>query len=229
MTFDKSRFCMATALLVCLVGAGYTQGDTKTRTQKDEQRLTATMPAAHVDAAETDKILAGWMDENQRAARKLIEKYGQPNEATPYRLVWWNNGPWKYSMLENVQIPHDFPTMHHDMLKQAIDFRVPPNFIDDLNVFDGSIVVERTKGELSARCDKEEANFLAINLAHDIIERKHTINAARKFYAETIKQLMEDKLDDKHRPYVMGFIFPLPAGEQGDRDKPAAPLKGGGG
>jgi hypothetical protein len=31
------------------------------------------------------------------------------------------------------------------------------------------VIVERTKGELSARCEGEEANFLAINLAHQIV------------------------------------------------------------
>lgn len=76
-----------------------------------------------------------------------------------------NNGPWKRSELVNEEIQHDFPKPHHDMLKQAIAWKVPAGKFDDLAEYDGSIIVERTKGEVAARCDKEEANFLAINLA----------------------------------------------------------------
>jgi hypothetical protein len=51
--------------------------------------------------------------------------------------------------------------------------------------YDGSVIVERTKGEISARCDKEEMNFLAINLGNDVVTGKKDVDAARKFYADT--------------------------------------------
>ena len=44
----------------------------------------------------------------------------------------------------------------------------PPEVLD-LARFDGSVIVERTRGEIGARCDKEEMNYLALNLAHDIV------------------------------------------------------------
>jgi hypothetical protein len=51
----------------------------------------------------------------------------------------------------------------------VIDYRVPIKFFTLLAQFDGSVVAERTAGELSARCHDEEANNLALNLAHDIV------------------------------------------------------------
>ncbi len=43
---------------------------------------------------------------------------------------------------------------------------------EDLAMFDGSVIVERTKDEISARCDKEEMNLLALNLANDVAAGK---------------------------------------------------------
>lgn len=40
--------------------------------------------------------------------------------------------------------------------------------------------VERTRGELAARCDKEEMNYLALNLANDIATGKVDVDEARR-------------------------------------------------
>ena len=50
--------------------------------------------------------------------------------------------------------------------------------------FDGSVVAERTAGEVSARCHDEEANNLALNLAHDIVTGEKTVDEARAYYAK---------------------------------------------
>ncbi len=69
-------------------------------------------------------------------------------------LMWRNNGPWKWTRISRETIPHSFPMPHPDLLEQAIDYRVPVDMFDDLARYDGSVIAERTKGELSARCDK---------------------------------------------------------------------------
>ena len=43
-----------------------------------------------------------------------------------------------------------------------------------LAAYDGSVVVNRTNGEYQPRCDLEAANFLALNLAHEIILGKRS-------------------------------------------------------
>ena len=145
----------------------------------------------------------------------MLEKYGAPAEATPTRLIWFNNGPWKRTIILKEETPHNFPMPHMDVMEQVINYRVPPDKFDNLARYDGSVIVERTRGEMSARCDKEEANFLALNLAHDIISGRRGVVAAREFYAEQIQELMAGRKG----PYVTGLIFDVPRGNVGFRDR----------
>ena len=150
----------------------------------------------------------------------MIGKYGQPQEVTANRLIWHNNGPWAYSKLVNEEIPHNFPVPHTDMLVQAVAYRIDSAKADELLEYDGSLILERTKGEIGARCDKEEANFLAINLANDIANKRRSVQDARRHYAESIAALMKGKPNE----YVQGFTFEVARSDQGDRDKPAGPV-----
>ena len=45
-------------------------------------------------------------------------------------------------------------------------------------------MVERTAGEVSARCHDEQANFLALNLMNDIVTGKKSVAEARRYYGE---------------------------------------------
>ena len=162
-----------------------------------------------------EKIMANWPAQPKKSAEKIIAKYGKPQEATASMLVWHKNGPWKRTVVGRVESPHDFPKPHMDLMVQTIDYRVPPEKLSALSAYDGSVFVERTVGELSARCDKEEANFLAINLAHDIITGKRTPEEARKFYTEAV--IAMDK--GEKPPYMQALQFEVSKGGTGDRDK----------
>jgi len=162
-----------------------------------------------------EDVIANWKDQPKKIGKKLIEQYGQPDEITNERLVWHQNGPWKRSELINEEIPHHFPEPHHDSLLQAIAYRVPPEATSQLLQFDGSVVVERTRGELAARCDDERANYLALNLAHEIIIRKKSVDEARRFYAEAVQQ-------KKHQEYLERFLFSVPTTDQADPDEPVS-------
>ncbi len=167
------------------------------------------------------QVIRGWKATPSEVAQKMIGKYGEPNEVTANRLIWHNNGPWKITELVNEEISHDFPMPHKDMLYQAINYRIDPAKADALLNYDGSIILERTKGEIAARCDKEEANFLAINLANDVATGKKSVADARRFYAETIMAMMKE---NKVGEYLKGFQFKVPSADQGDRDKPFGPM-----
>jgi hypothetical protein len=45
-------------------------------------------------------------------------------------------------------------------------------------------MIDRTAGEISAGCHDEQANNLALNLAHDIVTGQKTAAEAREYYAE---------------------------------------------
>ena len=137
-----------------------------------------------MDDRRGSEIVEGWPDESKEAAKLVLEKYGEPQEATESQLVWHRVGPWKRVVASKAFWKHDFPAPHYDSVESVLDFRVPPEHFSALAEFDGSVVAERTAGEVSARCHDEEANSLALNLAHDIIMGEKTVDEARAYYAK---------------------------------------------
>jgi len=69
---------------------------------------------------------------------------------------------------------------HQDVLEEAVMMKVSPDKVDELTRFDGSLTVKRTEGIVAARCDREEMNIAALNLANDIVTGKKTVDQARK-------------------------------------------------
>ena len=171
--------------------------------------------AAVVDARIVEAIVAEWPAMSKQGANEIIGKYGPPNEATDSRLIWYNNGPWKRTICYRDEVPHHFPNPHSDVVESVIDYRVPPEMFSELAKFDGSVVVERTKGEVSARCDMEAANFLAINLMHEIVSGQLTAEQARKVYTETAAAYVVSR----SAPLAEAFQFQLPQDETNDTDQ----------
>jgi hypothetical protein len=152
-----------------------------------------------------DQILAHWDEPQQKGAAKIIRKYGLPQEAIPSRLIWYNNGPWKRTVVHRDAVPHCFPTSHTDFLEQTINYRTPPEVFDCIAMYDGSVYPDRTKGEVSAVCDKEEMNTLSLNLLHEIVIGKRTVEQAKRFYAETAANFLFHKISS---PYIERLLLP---------------------
>lgn len=165
----------------------------------------ASQPHAAKPTKETvQQMIKGWPETSRFAALQMIQKYGQPAEATPTRLVWFDNGPWKRTVVTNQPTNHDFPMPHQDVMEQTISYKVPPDKFDELAAYDGSVYVDRTRGELSARCDLEAANFIALNLAHDVVTGKRSVEDARKEYADLVVAKMTGK---GSVPYAEKLVF----------------------
>lgn len=163
----------------------------------------------------TNEYTEGWPENSKKAAKSIIDKYGEPDESTKSMLIWNNTGPWKKIIVYREEVEHLFPMEHKDVLEQVIDFKVPLDKYDDLASYDGSVIIERTKGEISARCDKEAANYLALNLANDIINGERNIQDARKFYHETIMKVMKGETPE----YTKKLMFEAHQ-NSADPDKP---------
>lgn len=159
--------------------------------------------------------IENWPETAKEAAEAMHDKYGPPDEATATRWIWHENGPWKQTIVYAEEVDHRFPMPHKDVMEQFVDYDVPVEKFDELAAYDGSVIVERTAGVMSARCDKEAANFLAINLAHEVATDERTVEEARQFYADTIKGLMRGESS----PYTEGFIFEVAAADTGDPDE----------
>jgi len=150
-----------------------------------------------------EAMIATWPEVPRNVANQMIAKYGQPEGVTPSRLIWQNRGPWREIIVYREEIPHNFPKPHTDLLEQTINYQVPVEMFDDLAAYDGSVIAERTAGTLAARCDMEAANFLALNLANDIVTGKKTVQEARQAYGEAIQALMRGEKP----PYTQGLQF----------------------
>lgn len=163
-----------------------------------------------------ESILANWPAKPDEIARTMMAKYGPPQDACQTHLVWFNNGQWKTTVVYRDGIAHYWPSVHEDYLEQTISFKVDPALYDDIATFDGSVTAERTSGDLTARCDYEAANFLAINLARDIAVGEITAIEARDIYIEAAMLYR----DGQAHPYMQGIMFEIPTEYQGEPDKP---------
>jgi hypothetical protein len=160
------------------------------------------------------EIIAEWPEESREAAQLVIDKYGEPHEASDSFLVWHKVGAWKRIVASKVFWEHNFPAPHYDSVESVLDYRVPIEFLTPLAEYDGSVVVERTTGEVSARCHDEEANNLALNLMHDIVTRAKTVAEARGYYA---KEFL-DYRRKQPTPYMEKLRFE-PSGKTADPDE----------
>jgi len=163
---------------------------------------------------ETMRVIADWPEESREAAQLVIDKYGDPDEATPTQLTWHDVGPWKRIVASRAFHQHDFPAPHIDAVESVINYRVPPEKFTALARFDGSVIVERTAGEVSARCHDEEANFLALNLMHDIVTGAKSAEEARSYYAKEFA----DYRRKRPTPYMQGLRFEPAAEGSADPD-----------
>jgi hypothetical protein len=126
-----------------------------------------------------------------------------PTEITETQLTWHNPGPWKRMVASKAFYQHNFPAPHIDAVESVIDYHVPVDKFTPLAEFDGSVVVERTVGEVSARCHDEQANFLALNLMHDIVTSAKSTQEARNYYAKEFA----DYRRKKPTPYMERLRF----------------------
>jgi hypothetical protein len=154
----------------------------------------------------------GWPADSRQAAQVLVKKYGEPDEACHSTLTWDTPGPWKRIVAHREASAHNFPAPHLDLIECFFEFRVPPWKVTDLVRFDGSVVVYRTLGEISARCHDEEANFLALNLAYDIIAGKRSVDDARRYYAQEFLNYRKKV----PTPYMKGLKFEPRSSEDPD-------------
>ncbi len=136
--------------------------------------------ALTVPQADVDAIIESWPAAPRKVVEETIKKYGLPNEATPTLLIWHDSGPWKRTIITSDETAHDFPTPHTDYISQTINYDVPVEKLPELAEFDGSLIVYRTAGQVTASCDNEPANLLAVNLMHEIVEGRLTAEGARK-------------------------------------------------
>lgn len=159
-------------------------------------------------------IIDSWPEAPKMTAAQLLEHYGPPHEATPTKMFWYGIGPWSKMELTADHVVHNFPTPHVDYFTQYVSYPVPPARAADLAAFDGSVIVDRTAGQLGSRCDHEAFNTLTLNLAVEIIEGKRNVEDARELYAQTAAAYVMGR----DAPYAERLLF-TPVTDAADPDE----------
>ncbi len=181
----------ALVLTACASGASGTTRMESAGTLENDRRTVSTM-------------VAGWPAKQRETVALMTAKYGEATVTGDRMLEWYGTGPFVKTSLARDEVAHNFPMPHIDYLTQTVKHSVPANKLADLYEYDGSVYYHRTRGELSAQCDVEEMNNLALNLAHDVITGKRTPADARAYFAKTA---MAFKQGDKSSPYTQGLMF----------------------
>ncbi|HEY4211085.1 MAG TPA: hypothetical protein VGM84_06375 [Steroidobacteraceae bacterium] len=174
-------------------------------------------------AAWAQKNLEGWPKITIALATALLEKYGAPESNTPEQVNWSHNGPWNRTILYREGPQHNFPRPHRDILEQAVSYKVPPEKIADLVRYDGSLGVDRTRGELSVHCDTEEHNILTLNIADDIVKGERNVDQALTYHAQVIRGL--ETHDPQAYAEKLRFKLPKAAADTADPADEAALLR----
>jgi hypothetical protein len=183
--------------------------------------FSASMAQAEIPKSYTkDEVLkhvSSWSKEAKDAAAFMINKYGVPSGVTPAMVVWNDVKPFKRSVLYKEAVVHKFPMEHKDVLEHFIDYKITDaKKVMEIWNFDGSVILERTKGEMSARCDREEANVLALNLADQIATGKTSVESARMEYGRQIMALK----DGSPKELTQKLVFTPASSAAGDADMP---------
>jgi hypothetical protein len=105
-------------------------------------------------------------------------------------------------------------TLRREELKD-IDYRVPPELAHLILQSDGSILVDRTRGEVAGRCDAEATNVLGLNMVHELVTGKRTVQEAR----HTSEQNTVAYNAGRDAPYAQRLLFEVPRSGTKDLDE----------
>jgi hypothetical protein len=147
-------------------------------------------------------VIANWYTYSEVSAMKLMEEYGPPDQIESSRLVWNDKGPWKRIAVWDV-VPYYDSNLGPDNLEEAVDYPVEPAQRQTLAAFDRHVHVSKDGSELAGRYASEELNFLALNLAHDVLAGLKNPAQARAFSDRTL----EFSSEGKSSRYTQGLIF----------------------
>jgi hypothetical protein len=169
------------------------------------------------------KSLAAWPESTRRLGAQLVTKYGQPAEVTARQITWVSNGPWVRTTLYKEGAQHNFAATHRNVLEQAVLYKVPVDKLAELAAFNRSVVPDLARGELASFSDSEELNFLALNVADDIVRGERTAEQARTYYAQIVRaKMIKEPERDLQK---LKFTPAKSAAETADRDEVAPLIK----
>ncbi len=145
--------------------------------------------------------VSDWPPLARRAAELIADRYGLPDVVSANELVWNDNGPWK-----KTAVHRRGPADSGEVIEQSVDYDVPRGKAAAVAKMDLGLKIDGAHGEISVAGVSEDANFLAVNLAVEVINGVKTPKEARDFYSRTLALMGEGKSS----MYTQGLLFPRP-------------------
>lgn len=169
--------------------------------KKDQQTTNQTASTDNVQTKNLNQdafnransLTSGWPASSMQAARDMISKYGDPHETTSDSLVWRNVAPFRKIIVHKEVYSHRFPLLHQNSLEHVVDYKAPQGKVDDIWRYNGSIVLDRTKGTMSSYAENEAMNILSLNLAHKVLTGAMSADAARITYGKETMDFLNGK------------------------------------
>jgi hypothetical protein len=202
MKINLGRSVLMTALLggAATAAAPRARADGGIPPGQDSEWIETKGPAS---SQTPETTIRDWPPLARAQARAMIEKYGEPQAFGPRALVWRRNEPWDVTAVFNHTWVHSEANQDKDFLKQAIGYVVPQDKADELRRFDPRLTFNLDTNELAFQSDSEATNFLALNLADEIITGRRSVENARDFFRKTEALEMSGKSSN----YLNGFLF----------------------
>jgi hypothetical protein len=146
--------------------------------------------------------IMNWYTFSQVSALKLIAEYGPPDRIESSQLVWINQGPWEITSVWDTQ-PNDDTTLGPENLEQTVAYPVTTEQREKLQAFSDKIHVNGAGTEMSSRYSSEELNFLALNLADQVVKGMRDPADARGFFDLTLQLGAAGRTST----YTQGLLF----------------------
>lgn len=146
---------------------------------------------------EARRVVSLWPEASKTVSEAMLGKYGPPDQVDIDRLRWSDNGSWKKTTV------YRLPLERGGVLEQSLRYDVPQDKRAALSELDISMTVDQADRVLSVASGSEETNFLAMNLAVEVIREKRTPEEAREFYRRTVKLFDSGKTSS----YMQGLLF----------------------
>jgi hypothetical protein len=154
-------------------------------------------PAAAAGKAEA--VADAWPEPSRRTALAMIEKLGEPHRRDADSLTWIGIYRGKRTVVRR-------SSTGQGMVEQTVLYRVPPEKVGALTLFDDRITVNRRDSELTARTESVRTSFLVLNLAHEIASGFTTPEKAREIRDKELRL----SAAGKSSRYRDGLIFEQP-------------------
>ena len=138
--------------------------------------------------SEAKDPLSQWNNQEPVNYTKHLQKtFGNPDELTTERAVWYNKDGFKRIEVLDEYILHSSPSPHYDFVYSYIDLDVPHELSDDFAKSSESILIDHLKGEVGGRCATLTANAVTLQYVIDVVS--DNVKPSKEEYEKRIKSM----------------------------------------